>query len=45
MRDSVQKLLDELRMQNDTRISVFDLQIDEMDDGALSLGWLFGLGV
>src|SRR5690349_15639042 len=37
MRDAIQKLLDELRTQNDNRTSVFDLQIEGVNDRTLSL--------
>jgi hypothetical protein len=37
MRDSIQKWLDDLRTQNDNRISVFDLHITGVDDRSLSL--------
>jgi gamma-D-glutamyl-L-lysine dipeptidyl-peptidase len=37
MHDSIEKLLDELRTQNDNRISLFDIQIAAFDDGILSL--------
>jgi len=37
MRDALQKILDELTIQNDDRISVFDLQIERVDSGTLSL--------
>ncbi len=37
MRDSIQNWLDDLRTQNDNRISVFDLHITGLDDGILSL--------
>lgn len=37
MRDSIQKWLDDLRTQNDNRISIFDLHITGLDDRTLSL--------
>ena len=37
MREVVQKLLDELKAQNDSRIQVFDLEIAGLDDRTLSL--------
>ena len=37
MRDVLQKLLDELRTQNDNRNSVFDLQIADLENDILSL--------
>lgn len=37
MRDTIQKLLDELRTQNDNRVSVFDLQIAGLDNETLFL--------
>ena len=37
MRDEIQKILDELAAQNDSRTSVFDLQIQGLKDGELSL--------
>lgn len=37
MREAVQKLLDELRAQNDSRIRTFDLEIAELDDVSLCL--------
>ena len=37
MRDSIQKVLDELTTQNDRRISVFDLRIEKLDNASLSL--------
>lgn len=43
MRDSIQKWLDDLRIQNDNRVSVFDLHITGLDEGTLSLsGRLLG---
>jgi len=38
MRETIQKLLDELRSQNDNRVSVFDPQIEGLDDETLALG-------
>ncbi len=38
MREEIQKLLDELKSQTDSRLSVFDLQIHGEKDGAVSLG-------
>ena len=37
MRDTIQEVLDELRTRNDNRISVFDLQIKELNHETLSL--------
>jgi gamma-D-glutamyl-L-lysine dipeptidyl-peptidase len=37
MRDAVQKVLNELTAQNDSRISVFEIQIEGLDDATLSL--------
>lgn len=37
MRDAIQELLDQLSTQNDNRVSVFDLQIEEWDNETLSL--------
>jgi gamma-D-glutamyl-L-lysine dipeptidyl-peptidase len=37
MREEIQKILDGLAEQSDPRISVFDLQIQRMDNGRLSL--------
>ena len=37
MRDAIQNVLNELTAQNDNRISVFDLQINWLDDSTLSL--------
>jgi cell wall-associated NlpC family hydrolase len=37
MRDSIQKLLDELTSLNDHRVSVFEIQIKGLEDGTLSL--------
>jgi uncharacterized protein YgiM (DUF1202 family) len=37
MRDAIQKMLDELTAQNDNRINVFDLQIEKVDNGYISL--------
>ena len=37
MRDNIQEVLDELRTQNDNRISVFDLQINELNHETLFL--------
>ena len=37
MRDSIQKWLDDLRTQNDNRVSIFDLQITGLEEGTLSL--------
>ena len=37
MRDAIQNVLDELTAQNDNRINVFDLQIEKVDNGNISL--------
>jgi gamma-D-glutamyl-L-lysine dipeptidyl-peptidase len=37
MRDEIQRILDDLRAQNDSRLSVFDLQILGEKDGTVSL--------
>jgi len=37
MREEIQKILDELARKNDNRISVFDLKIQGIEDGTLSL--------
>jgi gamma-D-glutamyl-L-lysine dipeptidyl-peptidase len=37
MREALQKVLDELAAQNDHRISVFDLQIEKVENGTLFL--------
>lgn len=37
MRDAIQRLLDELRAQNDNRLSIFDLQIVDLENDILSL--------
>ena len=37
MRDAIQKILDELTNQNDSRLSVFNLQVKGLDKGILSL--------
>ena len=37
MRDAIQKVLNELTAQNDNRISVFDLQINKLEDSTLTL--------
>src|SRR5512133_457003 len=37
MREAIQNLLDELKNQNDNRLSVFDLQIHGLEDGTVSL--------
>ncbi len=37
MRDAIQKILDELTNQNDNRLSVFNLQVQRLDKGILSL--------
>jgi hypothetical protein len=42
MTDAIQNLLDELTSQNDSRLSVFDIQSEGFEDGTLSLrGSLF----
>jgi len=38
MRDAIQKVLDDLKAQNDNRTSVFEIQIERLDDATLSLG-------
>ena len=38
MRDAIQKVLDELTAQNDNRTSVFEIQIERLDDKTLYLG-------
>ncbi len=37
MRDAIQQILDELAAKSDSRVSVFDIQIKELDQGKLSL--------
>ena len=37
MRDAIQKVLDELTAQNDNRTNVFEIQIEKVDNGILSL--------